>query len=234
MKDLTICIKTFMRPKTLDKCLTSIRQHYPDVRILVANDGPDPIVNDKASEIFNLSFDVGLSAGRNFLLSKVETKFFMLIDDDIIFPKTINLQKVIEFLQKNDEIDLAAALVVNNVWHGSIEKRGDHMIRFFGKPCRFHKNIPLFDFTENQFIAKTKSFEGIFWDEDLKIREHMEFFYRNKGKLNCTVLQDFNLIDLHTREGDYSKFRFGNRNQLFGELQLKKIGIKSFIDRRFK
>lgn len=38
-------------------------------------------------QYFDLEKDCGLSAGRNFLLNKVQTKYFVLADDDFVFDK---------------------------------------------------------------------------------------------------------------------------------------------------
>ena len=92
--DVTVCVKTFNRPKLLNNCLKSIRWNYPNIKIIVADDGN---INQNIGfdvEYHKLKFDKGLSYGRNFMLDKVKTKYFVLVDDYFIFTPETNLKKL--------------------------------------------------------------------------------------------------------------------------------------------
>lgn len=231
MKDLTICVKTFIRPKTLDKCLESIRARYPDVKILVANDGPDPIVNNKADQVFNLPFDVGLSAGRNYLLDRVETEFVMFIDDDTIFSETSKVEDMLGVLHNNSEIDLAAGKIRGNSFCGTLEKEHGILFRNVGSYSSIISGFKIYDYVLNLFVARTSKVKEVRWDEELKIVEHMDFFWRAKGVLRCTALDHVYFHNTRERDAEYSKFRVG-RIPFFMQKQCEKIGVTEIRDRR--
>lgn len=231
MKDLTICIKTFIRPKTLDKCLTSIRSYYPDVKILVANDGPDSIVNDKADQIFDLPFDVGLSAGRNHLLDKVKSEFVMFIDDDTIFSETSKVEDMLSVLHNNSEIDLVAGKIRGNSFCGTLEKENGTLFRNIGSYRSTVAGFKIYDYVLNLFVARTSKIKEVLWDEELKIVEHMDFFWRAKGVLCCTALDHVYFHNTRERDAEYSKFRV-ERIPFFMQKQCEKIGVTEIRDRR--
>ena len=55
--EVTLVVKTFNRPGCLDTCINSIRHFYPDIRIIVVNDGCEIERND--CEIVTMPFDDG-------------------------------------------------------------------------------------------------------------------------------------------------------------------------------
>lgn len=96
-EDLTIIIKTFERKKSLFRLLDSIEKTYKELKIIIADDSQKDYKNEILKkyagllniEYYTLDFDSGLSKGRNFLLNKVRTKYFLLCDDDFeIYEKT--------------------------------------------------------------------------------------------------------------------------------------------------
>lgn len=78
---VTLIIKTFEREPCLLPYIKSVREFYPGLRILVADDSRQIAETEEAmSAINNLSyfalpFDTGVSAGRNFLLDHVGRPF---------------------------------------------------------------------------------------------------------------------------------------------------------------
>ena len=96
MDEVTIIIKTLDRCDCLINLLDSIFKKYPKIRVLV---GDDSEISSKEKvmkkfgeynlKYFDLEKDCGLSAGRNFLLNKVQTKYFVLADDDFVFDKKL-------------------------------------------------------------------------------------------------------------------------------------------------
>lgn len=229
-QNVTICIKTFLRPQSLSNCLDSIRLFYPNVKILLANDGPEPICNKKADKIFNLPFDTGLSASRNFLLNQVKTEFVLFLDDDTIFTKDSKLELMLNVLENNKNIDLVAGHLTNNPYYGTLEKEGDILYRNFYSSRRTINGFHIYDFVLNLFMARTSKIKYVLWDEDLKIVEHMDFFWRSIGVINSTRLRDVQFINTSEKNPEYSKFRI-NRSGKFMRLQCNKIGVKKILSR---
>lgn len=231
MKDLTICIKTFERPKCLEECINSIRTFYPNVKIFVADDSEQPTYNNKADEYHFLPFDTGLSYGRNFLLDKVKTKFIMFIDDDTIFTSNECLEKMTSVLKNNQEIDLVAGSIIGNNFFGCLNKDGEILFRDQLKYRKITNGYKIYDYVLNLFVARTEKIKKIRWNNELKIVEHMDFFWRAKDKLISTRLDDCVFLNTSKRNSKYSKFRI-DRIAFYKKKQCDLIGVKSIKDRR--
>lgn len=84
----TAIVKTFRRPAALRRLVLSLRKAFPTLPILICDDGdmppddvaqwPGPLTYYQMEE-----FDIGCSAGRNFLLEQVTTPYVLCLDDDL-------------------------------------------------------------------------------------------------------------------------------------------------------
>jgi len=68
LSQTTALIKTFQRPKDLDRLIRSIQRYYPELQIMVGDDGLEPSPRSDV-DYLRLPEDIGLSAGRNAMLS---------------------------------------------------------------------------------------------------------------------------------------------------------------------
>ena len=116
INDVTIIIKTFERKACLDRLLKSINDMGLHCSVLVADDSEEPYKNDilvKYSDIVTeyllLPFDSGVSAGRNELLRRVKTPYFVLCDDDFILDYRTNIEYMINLLESS-ELDVLGGL----------------------------------------------------------------------------------------------------------------------------
>jgi len=118
MEDTTVVIKTFERPQCLRRLLESIFRYYPDIKVVIADDSADPgktkreVVGSwsgKKIECLELPYDVGLSAGRNWALAHVKTPYFVLCDDDFIFDRRTDLERMKRQLEERRK-DLVAGM----------------------------------------------------------------------------------------------------------------------------
>ena len=109
---ITIIIKTFERPDYLDRLIKSIKTYYPTIPIIVADDSEDPKIRTDV-RYYALPFDVGVSAGRNFLVKKVKTKYFITVDDDLIFDSETKLENFLRIIENNDIDLLGGTLTVD-------------------------------------------------------------------------------------------------------------------------
>lgn len=99
IKEITILIKTFNRYKPATELIISVNKFYPNLRIIVADDG---ILNQqmhyrkfrKTVQYYKLKYDLGLSFGRNYLVKKAKTKYVVILDDDFQFVKNTTLYKL--------------------------------------------------------------------------------------------------------------------------------------------
>lgn len=186
--DVSILIKTFLRPGCCRRLVNSIRRFYPFVPILIADDSHVPVAIDKEVRIFHLPFDSGISKGRNVLLGQLETPYFVLCDDDFIFTRNTKLEKLFQAIQRG--ADLAGGQVRGHGgWFGYFDERNRAVFR---QARGIHNGFPVYDFVQNFFFASaTKFFEHrLCWREQLKVREHQHFFRDAKGKLRITYLPE--------------------------------------------
>jgi len=234
LSDVTFIIKAFNRHGCLLKLLTSIRQYYPKVKVYVADDGedlPSSEILELVDEYYRLPFDSGLSAARNFLLSCLTTKYFLLLDDDFLFSKQTTIENFHSYLETNPSVDLVAGRLLNfGREYAHYEKKlvfNDGVLTYKNESNGTIGGRPIYDLVFNFFMAKSDSVRKVKWDNDLKLAEHTDFFYRAKGKLVSAY--DKNVVVEHypVRTEDYTKYRLRAKN--FFNICLKNNGIKRII-----
>jgi glycosyltransferase involved in cell wall biosynthesis len=96
----------------------------------VADDSPTPISRNGV-EVFHLPKDCGISFGRNYLLDRVDTPFFVCCDDDIVFIDDTQLDKLLVPLRAN-VFDIVSTYYVSRskrlVWEGIFERMDDVLV----------------------------------------------------------------------------------------------------------
>ena len=228
LDDVTAIIKTFERPRVLDRLIRSIRQHYPALKIIVADDSEIPYPRDDV-EYHVLPFDSGAGRGRNFLVDRVQTKYLLTLDDDMIFTSRTRLHRFAEMLE-NTPFNLVAGDVKPwdcETWHdhGSLNIVGDELVLEKYASVGDWEGIPLYDVVHQFFMAETKIVRSVGWNDELKTEEHDDFFLRGKGNFVITYCADVEIE--HFRELDNERYmQFRNRRQ-FSSLIYEKYGIRS-------
>ena len=231
--DTTIIIKSFLRPLALTALIVSIRNMYPDIKIHVADDGDLPEVPFGIDMFYRLPFDTGLSKGRNFLVDTVTTSYTVLLDDDTLFNEQSRLEYAIRVLSKFKLLDIVAGYYLPRRFFGQHKIENGVLIRDMHLASDVIDGFPLFDFVPNFFVARTSALKKVRWDEELKIMEHMDYFWRARGILNCTCLPHFSAVNTNARdEGDYKKYR--DRVSHFQTMQTQKIGVTEIVSRENK
>ena len=112
LHDVSILIKTLERPQQLINQLYSIRKYKFKGPIIIADDSKQPykeevlrIFPELSITYINLPFDTGTAEGRNLMLEKTNTPFFVLCDDDFIFEPRTRLPLMRQMLIEN-KLDL--------------------------------------------------------------------------------------------------------------------------------
>ena len=172
---VTFIVKTFLRPQSINRLVKSICRFYPGNQIIIVNDGDKPIeYNSDNIHCINTDFNIGVSAGRNLAVQHVNTSYLVLMDDDHECTQKTDIAEFCRVQQVTD-----ADIVIGNVpgeKFGEFVVNGDTVKR---KPtqlnnegyCQVHCG-------SNLFLAKTQVIADLQWDEDLKMLEHWDFFYR--------------------------------------------------------
>ncbi len=255
MKDMTVIIKTLDRYNCLKPLIKSIIKRYENVPILIGDDSKvsckkqieKDFKNNKNIIVYELPYDCGLSYGRNFLVSKVKTKYFCLCDDDFIFDRKTNLEVALQMLKEND-LDIIGGYLRN---YKIVSSYKDYVIRLGQKTLRYElptnyianisekdhvlnidyriNDFPEYeevDVTHNMFIAKTESVKKNPWDNDLKLQEHTAFFYAaKKAGLKVAFTNKLSVKHCPVQNFKYKNFRTRNYTHVF----MEKNNIKKMI-----
>lgn len=197
---LTIMIKTFDRMDKVFRLVDSIRARYPDVPIIVSDDGEGAApmlarhpggVHMREFLFLPLPYDAGLSAGRNAMLDHVTTPYVLTLDDDflldadgavehLLWPILQGSRDLVAGKSPADEarygfdyVGLLAAVGETLELIGA--SRGEML-----DPSAGCLGCLEADIVPNIFVASTARLRQIRWDPALKLGEHEEFFLRAK------------------------------------------------------
>ncbi|KAJ3196273.1 hypothetical protein HK101_009538 [Irineochytrium annulatum] len=244
----TIMVKTMSRIDKVFQLVRSAAVHYPNISIIVTDDGPDSDKYEKEGPkrglyYLPLPYDVGLSAGRNRMVSRVKTEYVLTLDDDFILESDSVIEQLIHALEIPDAhgrtFDIAAAK--NPADEGRFELDfcgimtvtpskaltlgpGDHGT---------HQGCHHVDFVPNLFVARTALLrDRLKWDELLKLGEHEDFFFRAKSlgvrTLTCPGVAFHHEQSPHwLMRTDYDRMR--SRVYDFLRLSLRKHGLLKLV-----
>jgi GT2 family glycosyltransferase len=227
----TAIIINFLREPYLWKCLDSLSEVYPKMRIRVGENGEytkekkKRIESNKNAKYYELPFDSGVCVGRNTLMTKVKTKYVLVGDDDFQYTKDAKVQEMIDFLEAHPEIDLIGGRVFqdNQVknYQGYFNLKDDLLDikpldienTKYEKCEKTGLRYTKCDITFNYFIARVKSIRPIKWDEKIKVAyEHASFFIALKEAGKHVVFSPDPIV-IHKPKIDekiteeYSKYR---------------------------
>lgn len=226
MKNVTIIVKTFIRPECCVRLIESIRKKYPTITIIIADDGdisPD-LSSFSNVEYLKMPFDSGVSAGRNLLMDNVKTKYYLSVDDDMVFIESTNLEIPYNILEKNVEIDMVGGDVNGIIYHGLLEKKDNIMNFYKTKEKKKINGYPIYDIILQFYLVKTEKIIKIKYDPELKTVDHMEFFWRAKDHLNITYTNEFKIVNKSDKNERYDKFR---SRDIYLKLARQKMGIEN-------
>ena len=238
MKDTTLLIKSFLRPKCLSRLLHTINLYFPTTSVIVADDSP-PIIQEEISKIIKayqsnrltflkLPFDVGLTVGRNRLVDAANTPYVILFDDDYVLDHESKLDILVSHLRQNT-YDL-----VGGCWkmpNGRIDHFAGYMeikdsILHFTQLEQYEQHQKA-DIVLNFFAAKTNTLRNLPWDENLKQSEHFDFFLQYKQH-EVRVGYEPNVRLIHDRRMPKGYREFRMRYIHDRKVMFKKWGITKF------
>lgn len=247
-KVVTVIMKTFQRPHTATRAVENLRRYFPEIRLLVADDSREELAFDHPrAEVVRLPFDSGVSKGRNALLERVETEFFLLMDDDHWFSRQTRLGRMLGILERERFDNLACHVLMRRHTERLFPKR---RLNGFFMNLRFedgtltmidgqHQKTSAWrvcDVVENFFLARTQRVRELGgWDERLKVAEHYDFFMRAQRarlKVGYTPLAGVDHVHFRRERGseNYAPFR-GYRQNDFRRIWLEKHGIRRLVER---
>lgn len=225
--NLTAIIKMFLRDEYTFNCIRSLKTFYPDIKILVADDGYHSEEKDRkmtelgVDKYIKMPFNSGLTKGRNLLTKLVETDYVLIGDDDFTYTKDTDLEKMLKLTYVADLVG-GVVRVGDSIRHyeGFINRsedgkgliytalEQDNFSEYQGikyKPC---------ELTFNFFVAKTEIFNRVSWDENIRISyEHSDFFLTCKENGVKVVYTPDSIVNHRSEDieisDEYKVFRDG-------------------------
>ncbi|XP_022528823.2 beta-1,4 N-acetylgalactosaminyltransferase 2 [Astyanax mexicanus] len=221
---VTIATKTFLRYGELKVLIDSIRQFYPDIKIVIADDSlkPEP-VSGKNIEQYIMPPAQGWFAGRNLVISQITSKYFLWVDDDFIFHNYTRIESFVEIMEAVPELDVLGGDVGGNQFYFMLtydegdEVEGGCMRRFHQKvhgPLPSFDGCYLVDGVVNFFLARTDAVRRVGFDPFLSRVAHTEFFIDGLGSLMVATCRGLSVG--HQRKkllSKYTKYRFQNNEK---------------------
>uniref|UniRef100_A0A665X7W2 Beta-1,4 N-acetylgalactosaminyltransferase n=1 Tax=Echeneis naucrates TaxID=173247 RepID=A0A665X7W2_ECHNA len=199
---VTITTKTFLRYDKLKDLIDSIRQYYPTVTIMIADDNehPQPVTGPNI-EHYIMPFGKGWFAGRNLVVSQVTTKYVLWVDDDFIFTANTKLEKMVDILEKTT-LDLVGGAVREVTGYTatyrhtiSVEEGGEQGDCLHIRKGSYHviegfPNCVVADAVINFFMGRTEKVRHVGFNPRLARKGHLEFFIDALGSLHIGSCSD--------------------------------------------
>jgi len=231
MKDVTIIVTTFERPAFAIECVKSIREFYPDIEIVVSDNGrPHAEMARELTHKYKcrhlvLPFDCGASRARNEGTKASDTKYIVLCEDDFRFTKTTNLEKFKAILEADSSLGIIGGGCLKNDKPGIIGSNftfNKERQIFYRDPVRKPEwkrvgEIKYYycDYIRMFFMARNIP-ELCFFDEDFKAGgNHTSGLIdiKEQGKWKIGYVPEVDVIHDHSRPNqEYLKYRYRRRD----------------------
>lgn len=208
---VTITMKTFLRYNKVNVLVDSIRKFYRNITVIIADDSlkPQKITGENIQH-YIMPPAQGWFAGRNLAVSQVATKYFLWVDDDFRFTEDTKIEKLVEVMEANPELDMVGGSVGQGQFQFSIEyEEGDEMEggclnrRSRGRfhPLPGYPQCSLASGVVNFFLARTDSALKVGFDPKLLRVAHSEFFMDGLGSLLVATCRG---VSIQHQRGKYN------------------------------
>ncbi len=243
---IAILYTTFMRDELMKRtCLSIIHNWKPGFYLLVGDQGnlahlPALQPQTAGMKWFALPYDCGLSYARNRLVQEAASQnfeFCLLTADSIEFiPETIkNLDKVITFMKNNRKIGIVGFnLKAAHSWVFNMDiGDGKFLMKKIiagGIDAISGLNFMDCDICPNFFLARTQALINVPWDNELKLMEHEDFFWRFKQSgWKVAWTPDVSALHIHDWPEEYAKFRYRAYGEFMKKLK-KKYNLQDWVE----
>ncbi|XP_048053996.1 beta-1,4 N-acetylgalactosaminyltransferase 1-like isoform X1 [Megalobrama amblycephala] len=235
---VTVITKTFLRYKELKVLIQSIRDFYPNIKIIVADDSLKPEnVSGNNIEHYIMPPAQGWFAGRNLALSQLTTKYFLWVDDDFEFLKDTRIESFVEIMEAIPDLDVVGGEVSGNQFQfifdydEGTEKEGGCLRRIkggFHQPLSGYNGCFFVDGVTNFFLGRTEAVRRIGFDPFLKRVGHTEFFIDALGKLLVVSCKGLSIgHQTHREQKQYDSYR--TQDKLEEERKLAHHFFKNYL-----
>lgn len=205
---ITGVVTTFERPDMCARFIRSLREHAPDMPLVVVDDSKVPGVWPDADQVVYLPFDSGVSAKRNAGVAAVGSGWMALLDDDYVFTDRTCLDRLVEVAEETGTDIVAGQVMENGVpldYYGTFEQVGSHVTVRRGwtqdGPVRRCDIVP------NFFAARAEVLTAHPWQDWMKIGEHSMFFWDHRDALKVGWTHEVEIEHQKVRPSGYESFR---------------------------
>src|SRR3989304_2225085 len=223
---IAILYTTFLRNDLAFKTIQSIQPFLNEHTILLIADQnlPERRININPNWHYtinySLPFDCWLSYARNFLVDRAKDfgyDYSIISADSIQFIKdTENLTSAIKYLSENTNIGLVGFnLNDRQAWEGYIDLIPNlyfkiKQLNLQQDDCFLFEGLRFYpcEVIRNFFLAKTECLINNKWDENLKLGEHEDYFYRLKQtQWTVNYCPDISANYINEKPEEYLKYR---------------------------
>uniref|UniRef100_A0A672I895 Glycosyltransferase 2-like domain-containing protein n=1 Tax=Salarias fasciatus TaxID=181472 RepID=A0A672I895_SALFA len=215
---VTILTKTFLRYPQLKVLLASIRQFYPNITVIIADDSFEPEhISGENIQQYIMPPAQGWFAGRNLAVSQVVTKYFLWVDDDFLFTQNTKIEEFVKVMEAVPELDVVriwSQFYFSILYEEGDEVEGGCLIRKSGgkfHPLPGFPKCSLADGVVNFFLARTDAVRRVGFDPQLQRVAHSEFFMDGLGLLMVATCKDVKISHQRKTEENtnprYTEFR---------------------------
>ncbi len=257
VSEITFLVKTFERPGCVKRLIRSLYRQYPDAKVIIADDSEKSCKEyfskhypSKDLTVYELPYDCGLSYGRNYMVDRVQTEYFCLLDDDFILDGKSDVVEALQTLKEHD-MDIVGGyirqcetvvkwsrwprvclrILLGKCWKrnyiGTIRWDREKATLYVDYVTNQFPSFERQDIVLNFFVARTASIRDVNrWDNELKLQEHTAFFTMAKERgLKVGFTDRMSALHLPVHSVGYRQFRDRDYFQVF----LQKNGIDQFV-----
>lgn len=218
-KNVTVIFKSFERQKMAKRLYENLQDYYPGIPVIIADDSSTPLLLQGDSlEIIQLPFNSGLSYGLNRALERVKTPYVMRMDDDELLTLKTCLGDQVSFLEKHPEIDLVGFCTLTSILckdpDEEVSKFTSFSMRGAPKPLsiphmtQIDGNHFVMGKVPNLYVARTDKVRSVGWDENIRMLDHQDFFWRAAGNLVSVIALGTAVFHYHNPfQKHYQKYR---------------------------
>ena len=213
-ENVTFIYKSFERQTMAKNLYRNIQRYYPGVKVVIADDSQKPLqMQAPGLTIVQLPFNSGLCKGLNCALDEVTTPYIFRMDDDELLTPFTQIGKQLQFLQSNPQIDLVGVQAISI----NTPVKPEDYAKIYAPQSMSNapKKLLLPHMTQiddvhyivgkcaNIFLCRTDKIKQLGYDEQIRMADHNEFFYRAAGNLvssmdiSAWVLHYHNPFDAH-------------------------------------
>lgn len=250
-----IIITTFLRDDLLFKSIQSILDNWnQEFKIIIIDQGNTGNIqkhnfidkNNLSSNYHIVPFNFGLSYCRNYGVQKAKElgcEYCFIGSDSFLFNESLKQLKAIIYAKEYDNYNLVGFELIPSVcgWEAKLNliENKYFELDFIDKSSqqdinklRSHSPISLWniDICRNIFIADTGSLLKTQWDNNLKLGEHEDFFWRYKQNgYKCAWTNALYANKMTDRPNEYKQLRRTNFNEGLIYLR-KKYNITNWVE----